>query len=123
MMSEAGLRRAWLMKLDPHTGLGLEGKIATKDRELQTNNNMHAHFYIILPVIADFSDANLLNGVYLIIQFSLANVRLGVYGNKYYSFGNKQTYILSTYPLTQAFSKITEFWSTQVVLSVHYIGF
>jgi hypothetical protein len=37
---------------------------------------------------------------------------------------NKQTYILSTYLLTQAFCKINEFWSTQeVVLSVHYIGF
>lgn len=99
----------------------------TKDsnkRQRVTNNKMHAHFYIILPVIADFSDGNLLNGVYLIIQFSLANVRFGVYGNKYYSFGNKQTCILSTYPLTQAFCKINEFWSTQeVVLSVHYIGF
>jgi hypothetical protein len=85
---------------------------------------MHAHFYIILPVTADFSDGNLLNGVYLNIQFSLANVRLGVYGNKYHSFGNKQTYILSTYPLTQAFCNINEFWSThEVVLSVRYIGF
>jgi hypothetical protein len=66
---------------------------------------MHAYFYIILPVIAEFSVGNLLNGVYLIIQFSLANGRLGVYGNKYYSFGSKQTCILSTYPLTQAFCK------------------
>ncbi len=123
MMSKAGLRRAWLIKLDPHTGIGLEGKIATND-ERATNNKMHALFYIILPVIADFSDGNLLNGVYLNIQFSLANVRLGVYGNKYHSFGNKQTSILSTYPLTQAFSKITEFWSThEVVLSVDYKGF
>jgi hypothetical protein len=75
MMSEAELRRAWLIKLDPHTGMGLEEKIATKDKRA-TNNKMHAHFYIILPVIADFSDGNLLNGVYLIIQSSLANVRL-----------------------------------------------
>ncbi len=60
---------------------------------------MHAHFYIILPVIAEFSDGNLLNGVYLIIQFSLANVRLGVYGNKYYSFGNKQTNMYFIYLL------------------------
>jgi hypothetical protein len=75
MMSEAGLRRAWLIKLDSHTGMGLEEKIATKDKRA-TNNKMNAHFYIILPVIADFSDGNLLNGVYLIIQFSLANVRL-----------------------------------------------
>lgn len=40
MMSEAGLRRAWLIELDSHTGMGLEGKIATKDRELQTTKRM-----------------------------------------------------------------------------------
>jgi hypothetical protein len=40
IMSKAGLRRAWLMKLDPHTGMGLEGKIATNDRELQTTKCM-----------------------------------------------------------------------------------
>lgn len=88
------------------------GRKDSNKRQRATNNKMHAHFYIILPVIADFSDGNLLNHVYLIIQFSLANVRLGVYGNRYYSFGNKQTYILSTYPLTQAFCNINEFWST-----------
>jgi hypothetical protein len=38
MMSEAGLRRAWLIKVDPHTGMGMEEKIATKDESYKQQN-------------------------------------------------------------------------------------